>query len=108
MDEALFKRLLLAGEEDKDFRELVKTGYFKKIDGTICRTEKFVKETGEFIDAKKELLYEAVKKLGDAEDMAKAMELAGIKDFITFVFVAEELVADGRLVKDKVKNLLPK
>jgi len=108
MDEALFKRLLLAGEEDDGFRELVKMGYFKKINGTICRTDKFIEETGSFIDAKKEHLYEAVKKLGNAQDMGKAMELAGIKDFITFVFVAEELVADGRLVKNKEKNLLLK
>ncbi|MDD2443653.1 MAG: hypothetical protein PHS52_04040 [Desulfotomaculaceae bacterium] len=108
MDEALFKRLLLAGEEDDGFKELIKMGYFKKIDGTVCRTNKFVEETGRFIDLKKERLYEVVKKLGNAEDMKKTMEMAGIKDFITFVFVAEELVADGRLVKDKVKNLLLK
>ncbi len=99
---------MLAGEEDDGFRELVKMGYFKKINGTICRTDKFIEETGSFIDAKKEPLYEAVKKLGNAQDMGKAMELAGIKDFITFVFVAEELVADGRLVKNKEKNLLLK
>jgi len=107
MDEMLFKRLVLAGEEE-DIEELVKMGYFKKIDGTICRTNKFLEETGKFIDTKKETLFEVVRELGSAEDINKVMEMASIKDFITFVFLAEELVEDGRLVKDKVKNVVIK
>lgn len=107
MDEMLFKRLVFAGEEE-DIEELVKMGYFKKVDGTIRRTNKFLEETGKFIDTKKETLFEVVKELGSAEHMDRVMEMAGIKDFITFVFLAEELVEDGRLVKDKVKNVVIK
>jgi hypothetical protein len=108
LEEKMFKRLLLAGEGDEGIEELIELGYFKKIEGTICRTNKYLEETGEFIDAKKDSLYEAVRKLGSAEDINKTMELAGIKDFLTFVFVAEELVQDGKFVKDKVKNCLIK
>ncbi|HBC94951.1 MAG TPA: hypothetical protein DCZ10_19140 [Pelotomaculum sp.] len=108
LEEKLFKRLLLAGEGDGDIDELIALGYFKNMEGTICRTSKYLEETGRFIDARKESLYEAVKKLGSAEDINKTMELAGIKDFLTFVFIAEELIQDGRLVKDKVKNCLLK
>lgn len=108
LEEKMFKRLLLAGEGDEDIDELIKLGYFKNMEGTICRTSKYLEETGKFIDAKKESLYEAVKNLGSAEDINKTMDLAGIKDFLTFVFVAEELVQDGRFVKDKVKNCLIK
>lgn len=104
----MFKRLLLAGEGDEDIDELIKLGYFKNIEGTVCRTSKYLEETGEFIDVKKKSLYAAVKKLGSAEDISKTMELAGIKDFLTFVFVAEELVQDGKFVKDKDKNCLIK
>ncbi len=107
MDEILFKRLMFAGEEE-DIEELIKMGYFTRIDGVVCRTQKFVEETGSFIDARKETLFEAVKKIGSAEDMEKVMEMAGLKDFITFIFLAEELVEDGRLVKDKVKNVVVK
>ncbi len=104
MDETLFKRLLFVGEDDENIGELISLGYLKKIDGTFCKTDKYQKDTGEFIASKKESLYKAIKKLGSAEDMQKTMELAGIEDFITFIFIAEELVADGKLAKDKVKN----
>ncbi|NLI12845.1 hypothetical protein [Pelotomaculum propionicicum] len=107
MDEIMFKRLMFAGEEE-EVKELMKMGYFTKVDGVICRTRKFVEETGSFIDAKKEILFEVVKELGDAQDMEKVMEKAGIKDFITFIFLAEELVEDGRLLKDKLKNVIVK
>lgn len=107
MDEMLFKRLMFAGEEE-DIKELIKMGYFTKIDGVICRTKRFAEETGSFIDTRKEILFEAVKKLGSAEDLEKVMVMAGLKDFITFIFLAEELVEDGRLVKDKVKNVVVK
>ncbi len=107
MDEPFFKMLMFAGEGDENLDELIGLGYFKKIDGTICRTNKFLEETGRFIDDKKESVYQAVKELGSAENMEAVMEKAGIKDFITFIFVAEELVGDGRLVKDKVKNVVP-
>ncbi len=105
MDEIMFKRLMFAGEED-EINELMRMGYFTRIDGVICRTGKFLEETGSFIDTKKEILFEVVKELGDAEDLEKVMEKAGIKDFITFIFLAEELVEEGRLVKDKVKNVI--
>ena len=36
------------------------------------------------------------------------MEMAGIKDFITFVFIAEELVEEGKFVKDREKNVVLK
>lgn len=108
MDESLFKTLMLVGEGDENLDELIEMGFFKVIDGHVCRTDKFVEETGRFIDDKKERLYQAVKELGGAEDMEAAMEKAGIQDFITFIFVAEELVGEGRLVKDKVKNVVLK
>ena len=106
MDEMFFKRLLFAGEDDEDFEELIKLGYFAKKDGHVFRTDKYIAETEQFINSKKEALYKAVKKLGSAQDINKVMEKAGIKEFITFVFLAEELVADGRFVKDKEKNCL--
>jgi hypothetical protein len=108
MDETLFKTLMFAGEGDENLDELIEQGYFKIIDGSVCRTDKFLEETGRFIDDRKERLYQVVKKQGSAEDMEQTMEKAGIKDFITFIFVAEELVEDGRLVKDKVKNVVLK
>ncbi|NLJ75976.1 MAG: hypothetical protein GX325_01795 [Peptococcaceae bacterium] len=108
MDESFFKVLMFAGEGDENLNELMDKGYFKKIDGTICRTNKFLLETGRFIDEKKESVYQAVKELGDAESIEAVMEKAGIEDVITFIFVTEELVEDGRLVKDKVKNVVLK
>ncbi len=106
MDEYTFKQLMLAGGED-DIEEFINLGYFKRIDGVVCRTDKFNEETAGFINSMKESLYQAVRELGSAEDMNKTMEMAGIKDFITFVFIAEELVQDGRLKKDKEKNVVP-
>jgi hypothetical protein len=106
MDESLFKQLMFAGDGDENLKDLIEMGYFKIVDGTICRTAKFLEETGCFIDAKKELLYQVVRELGSAENMEEVMERAGINDFITFIFVAEELVDDGKLVKDKVKNVV--
>ncbi len=108
MDESFFKLLMFAGEGDENLDELIKRGYFKRIDGTVCRTNKFLEETGRFIDDKKESVYRAVIKLGSAENMEAVMKKAGIKDIITFIFVAEELAGDGRLIKDKVKNLVPR
>lgn len=106
MDESLFKQLMLAGEGDENLKDLIERGYFKIVDGAICRTSKFLEETGIFIDAKKEALYQAVKETGSAENIEEVMEKAGIKDFITFVFMAEELVEDGKVVKDKLKNVV--
>lgn len=108
MDESFFKVLMFAGEGDENLNELMDKGYFKKIDSAVCRTNKFLTETGRFIDEKKESVYQAVKELGDAESIEAVMEKAGIKDVITFIFVTEELVEDGRLVKDKVKNVVLK
>jgi hypothetical protein len=106
MDESLFKQLMFAGEGDENLKDLIERGYFKIVDGAICRTSKFLGETGIFIDAKKESLYQAVKENGSAENIEEVMEKAGIKDFITFVFMAEELVEDGKVVKDKLKNVV--
>jgi hypothetical protein len=108
MDEMLFKRLLLAGEDDENIEELIRMGYFKKMNGRILQTGLCREDMGRFIDAKKALVYGAVKELGSAEDMDRVMEMAGLKDFITFVFVAEELVGEGKFVKDKVKNVVLK
>jgi hypothetical protein len=108
MDESLFKTLMFAGEGDENLGELIEMGYFKIIDGSVCRTKKFLEETGRFIDDRKERLYQVVKELGSAENMEEVMEKAGIKDFITFIFVAEELVGEGKFVKDKVKNVVLK
>lgn len=108
MDEILFKQLMFAGEGDENLDELIEKGYFKIIDGSVCRTNKFLEETGRFIDDRKERLYRVVKEQGSAENLEETMEKAGIKDFITFIFVAEELVGEGKLVKDKVKNVVLK
>ncbi|MDD4334080.1 MAG: hypothetical protein PHY77_00535 [Desulfotomaculaceae bacterium] len=108
MDESFFKLLMFAGEGDENLDELIRTGYFKRIDGTVCRTDKFLEETGRFIDDKKESVYQAVKELGSAENMEAVMEKADIKEFVTFIFITEELVGDGRLIKDKVKNVVLK
>ncbi|HOV78600.1 MAG TPA: hypothetical protein PK728_00715 [Bacillota bacterium] len=108
MDESLFKRLLFAGEDEENFEELVELGYFGRKEGIVFRTKKFIDETDSFIKSKKDSLYKAVKQLGSAADIGKTMEMAGIKDFITFVFIAEELIADGRFVKDREKNCLIK
>lgn len=108
MDEKFFKRLLLAGEDDENFEELVRLGYFARKDDYVFRTEKYKAETDKYIELKKQDLYKAVKKLGSAEDINKVMDMAGIKEFIIFVFLAEELVVDGKLAKDKEKNCLIK
>lgn len=104
MDEILFKRLLLAGVDDEDIGELIKLGYFKRIDDTVCRTSKYRDDTDRFISSKKDLLYKAVKELGSAEDIKRVMEITGIKDYITFVFIAEELIQEGKLIKTKGNN----
>jgi hypothetical protein len=75
--------------------ELVKRSY------TVFRTNKMDTELREFIDAKKEALYEAVKALGSACDIKKTMETAGIRDFLTLSVVADELVNEGKLIRDK-------
>jgi ASC-1-like (ASCH) protein len=106
LDEKMFKRLLLAGEGDDNIDELIKLGYFKRIEGRMCRSNKYLEETGSFIESKKETLYEAVKQLGSAEDLEKTMELAGIRDFITFVFIAEELVRMGNSSRIRLKIVL--
>lgn len=104
MDDSLFKRLLLVGEDDGDISDLIAMGYLKVIEGKVLRTQKYQTEMEEFITSKKEALYRAVEELGSAENIPKTMEAAGITDFITFIFLAEELVAEGRLKKDAVKN----
>ena len=38
MDETLFKRLLLAGEDDENIDELIRMGYFKNMNGKILQT----------------------------------------------------------------------
>jgi len=101
MDEIMFKRLLLAGDDDGSIEELIELGYFKKINGTVCRTNKYQDETNKFITSKKELLYEAIKKLGSTEDIQKVMKIAGIQDYVTFVFIAEELIQDGKLINSQ-------
>ncbi|NPV72491.1 MAG: hypothetical protein HPY89_01575 [Pelotomaculum sp.] len=108
MNEMLFKRLLTAGEEEENIEELIAMGYFTRKGGVICRTRKYREETENFISSKKERLYEVIKRHGSAEDIPRVMGEAGISDFITFIFLAEELVADGRLVKDRVKNCVVK
>ena len=104
MDEGLFKRLLLAGEDDENISDLIAEGYLKVIDGKVLRTKKYQTEMDEFITSKKEALYRAVEELGSAENIPQTMEAAGITDFITFIFLAEELVAEGKLKKDASKN----
>ena len=108
IDEMLFKRPLLALENDENIDELTQMVYFKQINGRILQTEFCREELNRFINAKKALVYEAVKELGSAEDIGRVMEMAGIKDFITFVFIAEELVEEGKFVKDREKNVVLK
>ncbi len=106
MDDSLFKRLLLVGEDDENISDLIAMGYLKVVEGKFLRTKKYEAEMNEFITSKKEALYRAIEKLGSAENIPKTMEAAGITDFITFIFLAEELVADGRLKKDREKNCI--
>mgnify|MGYP005846255227 CR=1 FL=1 len=103
MDEEFFKKLLFVGQDNDDIEEFISLGYFIKSNDTVFRTNKYEEEIVRFIDSKKERLYQAIKGLGSAQDIKKVMELAGIKEFITFSVVAEELVREGKLVKDKEK-----
>lgn len=103
MDEELFRMLLFAEKDGTDVEEFIKLGYLIRSNDTIFRTNKLDEELKEFFSAKKESLYEAIKEFGSAQDIRKVMESAGIKEFITFSVVADELVKEGRLVKDKEK-----
>lgn len=99
MNETMFKRLFFAGDEDEGFDELVAQGYFKKIDDTYCRTQKFLDETQEYINVKKNMVYKAIQKLGSADDITKIMERTGIKDYITFIFLVEDLRHEGKIIR---------
>lgn len=101
MDEELFRMLLFTEKEGTSVEEFIKLGYLIRSNDTIFGTEKLDEELKEFIDAKKETLYEAIKEFGSARDIQKVMERAGIKEFITFSVVADELVKEGKLVKDR-------
>lgn len=108
MDEAMFKRLLFAGADDENIGELIDLGYLKRKNGTICRTNKYQVATDKFISQKKEHLFKAIERLGNADDIKKIMEAAGIKDYVTFIFVAEELIKDGKLIKGEGNKWLIK
>jgi hypothetical protein len=101
MDEELFRMLLFSERDGTFVEEFIKLGYLIRSNDTIFRTDKLDEELKEFIDLKKESLYEAVKEYGSARDIKKVMESAGIKEFITFSVVADELVKEGKLIKDK-------
>lgn len=101
MDEELFRMLLFSEQDGIAVEEFIKLGYLIKSNGVIFRTNKLDEELKEFIDNKKESLYGAVKEYGSARDIKKVMEMAGIKEFITFSVVADELVKEGKLIKDK-------
>lgn len=103
MDEEFFRRLMFAGVENDDIEEFISLGYFIKSSDTVFKTNKYDEEIGQFIDSVKEPLYHAIKELGSAQDIKKVMKLAGIKEFFTFSVVAEELVREGKLVKDREK-----
>ncbi|NLI13682.1 hypothetical protein [Pelotomaculum propionicicum] len=102
MDEELFRHLVfLEKDSGIDMEEFIKLGYFIRCNDTVYRTEKLEEELKEFIEVKKESLFAAIKELGSAKDINKVMELAGIQQFITFSILADELVREGRIVKDK-------
>lgn len=101
MDEELFRMLLFAEEDGTSVEEFIKLGYLIRSNDAIFRTCKLDEDLKEFIDLKKESLYAAVKEFGSARDIQKVMERAGIKEFITFSVVADELVKEGKLIKDK-------
>lgn len=101
MDEELFRMLLFSEQDGTAVEEFIKLGYLIRSNDAVFRTSKLDKEMREFIDAKKEALYEAVKEYGSARDIKKTMEKAGIREFITFSVAADELVQEGKLIKDK-------
>ena len=101
MDEEMFRMLLFSERDGVNEEEFIKLGYLIKSNDTVFRTNKMDTELREFIDAKKEALFEAVKESGSARDIKKTMESAGIRDFLTFSVVADELVSEGKLIKDK-------
>jgi hypothetical protein len=101
MDEEMFSMLLFAEQDGANEEELIKLGYLIRSNDAIFRTNKMDKELREFVDAKKESLYTAIKESGSASDIEKTMEKAGIQRFITFSVVADELVKEGKLIKDK-------
>ncbi len=102
MDEELFRHLIfLEANNSSDIEEFIKLGYFIRCDDTVYRTEKLEEDIKEFVELKKEELFAAIKKLGSAREINKVMELAGIQQFITFSILADELVREGRIIKDK-------
>lgn len=101
MNETMFKRLFFAGEGDEGFDELVDQGYFTKIEDTYCRTQKFLDETQEYINVKKNMVYKAIQKLGGTDDIPKIMERTGIKDYITFIFLVEDLRYEGKIIRQE-------
>ncbi|NLJ75916.1 MAG: hypothetical protein GX325_01480 [Peptococcaceae bacterium] len=101
MDENLFRMLLFAEKDGVCEEEFIKLGYLIKSNDTVYRTNRLDRELNEFIDAKKKSLYAAVKEIGNARDIKMVMEKADIKEFLTFSVVADELVKEGKLFKDK-------
>ncbi len=102
MDEELFRHLIfLEANNSSDIEEFIKLGYFIRCNDTVYRTEKLEEDIKEFVELKKEALFAVIKELGNAREINKVMELAGIQQFITFSILADELVREGRIIKDK-------
>jgi len=102
MDEELFRHLIfLEANNNSDIEEFIRLGYFIRCNDTVYRTEKLEEDIKEFVGLKKESLFAAIKELGSAREIIKVMELAGIQQFITFSVLADELVREGRIIKDK-------
>lgn len=94
-NEDLFLRLCLMHQEgSSEKRELIESGYITSDSRLTQKGEDIIKS---FIEANKNLLYEAMKDYPN--DNWAAMGKAGFTEYTAFMFVAEELCDEGLLIK---------
>lgn len=98
-NEQLFLLLMsLHTLDSRTARELIQTGYLTEDLGGTPRSREFVDR---FVKSKKELLYRAIKDMGTSDDSARIMARVGISHTDTFEIIAEALLDEGRLEKDR-------
>ena len=95
-NEELFRRLNSFHIEGPGAKELIEQGY---LTNTYFGTQKAEDFRHRFINKNKEVLLQAIKRLGSTENRSAVMDDAGIAEFATFRELARCLVQEGRLIE---------
>jgi len=101
MDEQFYVSLMMDHlPEDCEARGLISQGYLTE---KMEHTQKALDFINDFLDAKKEAVYQAIKDLGPDARKSAIMQRAEIRQMGTFADVANKLVSEGRLKKEHGK-----